>query len=79
VVGGGLAGLAAARLLADSFCPRDDHGVLLLEAAPSLGGRVQHVSGLAPWPVEELGLMASRASVMFLSYYNAYVPHVICM
>ncbi|KAG0575463.1 hypothetical protein M758_5G006600 [Ceratodon purpureus] len=61
VVGGGLAGLAAARLLhdhyhADADADADAHAhkaqVLLLEAAPTLGGRIQHVTGLAPWPVE---------------------------
>jgi monoamine oxidase len=55
VVGGGLAGLAAARLLHDHYPhPHHAHGnqVLLLEASAHLGGRVQHVTGLAPWPVE---------------------------
>jgi monoamine oxidase len=55
VVGGGLAGLAAARLLHDHYSAPDAHSpaaVLLLEAAASLGGRIQHVTGLAPWPVE---------------------------
>lgn len=52
VVGGGLAGLAAARMLADFYGLKDEHAVLLLEAATSLGGRIKHITGLAPWPVE---------------------------
>lgn len=28
--------------------------VVVLEAASSLGGRVKHVTGIAPWPVEVL-------------------------
>ncbi|KAJ7559120.1 hypothetical protein O6H91_04G070700 [Diphasiastrum complanatum] len=49
VVGGGLAGLAAARALSSHPTLFD---VVILEAAPALGGRVKHINGIAPWPVE---------------------------
>lgn len=50
VVGGGLAGLAAARMLSDYRRGLED--VVVLEADSSLGGRIKHITGLAPWPVE---------------------------
>jgi len=50
VVGGGLAGLAAARML--SGYRRGLEDVVVLEADSSLGGRIKHITGLAPWPVE---------------------------
>jgi cation diffusion facilitator CzcD-associated flavoprotein CzcO len=49
VVGGGLAGLAAARMLSGY---RGLEDVVVLEADSSLGGRIKHITGLAPWPVE---------------------------
>lgn len=52
VVGGGLAGLAAARMLADHYSLTDTQAVLILEAGTSLGGRIKHITGLVPWPVE---------------------------
>lgn len=51
VVGGGLAGLSAAEVLSSSTIFRKED-VVVLEASSSLGGRIQSVSGLAPWPVE---------------------------
>jgi len=51
VIGGGLAGLAAASTLAKHY---GADAVVVLEAASSLGGRVKHVTGIAPWPVEVL-------------------------
>lgn len=51
VIGGGLAGLAAASMLAKHY---GADAVVVLEAASSLGGRVKHVTGIAPWPVEVL-------------------------
>lgn len=49
VVGGGLAGLSAARLLSSH---PDFSDVVVLEAGASLGGRIKQISGLVPWPVE---------------------------
>ncbi|CAM6085853.1 unnamed protein product [Calypogeia fissa] len=49
VVGGGLAGISAARLLSSRF---GKENVVILEAASCLGGRIRNVHGLAPWPVE---------------------------
>ena len=48
IVGGGVAGLGAARSL-------QHHGVTdvcIVEARDALGGRVQQVHGVAPWPLE---------------------------
>ncbi|DBA73197.1 TPA: hypothetical protein ACH3X1_011273 [Trebouxia sp. C0004] len=47
VVGAGLAGLYAAKLLQPQF-----KDVLVLEATNRPGGRVRQVAGAAPWPVE---------------------------
>lgn len=47
VVGGGIAGLAAARALAATH-----PDVTLLEASARLGGRVKSVTGIVPWAVE---------------------------
>ncbi|KAL0045848.1 hypothetical protein WJX82_006614 [Trebouxia sp. C0006] len=47
VVGAGLAGLYAAKLLQPHF-----KDVLVLEATDRPGGRVRQVAGAAPWPVE---------------------------
>ncbi|KAL2608486.1 hypothetical protein R1flu_027059 [Riccia fluitans] len=51
VVGAGLAGLSAAEVLSSQSDFRVD-SVVVLEAASELGGRIQNVAGLAPWPVE---------------------------
>jgi len=68
VVGGGLAGLAATRMLSDFYGLHDDHAVLLLEAATSLGGRIKHITGLAPWPVEVLAVLLPHLLSGFPSY-----------
>ena len=52
VIGGGVAGLAAAGALAAAFSKDQNKTVLLLEARDELGGRVRQLRGLAPWPVE---------------------------
>jgi protoporphyrinogen oxidase len=54
VIGGGVAGLAAAGALASSssLSSKDRKTILLLEARDELGGRVRQLHGLAPWPVE---------------------------
>lgn len=59
VVGGGIAGLAAATALAE----RGVH-VTLLEAGPRLGGRVQS------WPVDGQRTMSRGFHAFFRQYYN---------
>ena len=48
VVGGGLAGLSAARTLVEKGVT----SVCVVEANTALGGRVRQVHGVAPWPLE---------------------------
>lgn len=50
VIGGGLAGLSAARRLRLHYPDVED--VIVLEANSNIGGRVRNVKGLAPWPIE---------------------------
>lgn len=66
VIGGGLAGLAAASTLAKHY---GADAVVVLEAASSLGGRVKHVTGIAPWPVE----------VLLASSINKLSLHALCL
>lgn len=66
VIGGGLAGLAAASTLAKHY---GADAVVVLEAASSLGGRVKHVTGIAPWHVEVL----SSSIIMCFPCANIYV------
>ncbi|KAG2437442.1 hypothetical protein HXX76_006092 [Chlamydomonas incerta] len=47
VIGAGVAGLYAARLLKEKF-----PDVVVLEAQNRIGGRVKQVHGMAPWPIE---------------------------
>jgi monoamine oxidase len=47
IVGAGAAGLSAAGILLDEGIP-----VVLLEATDRIGGRVRHMDGFAPWPIE---------------------------
>lgn len=72
VVGGGLAGLAAARMLADHYSLTDTQAVLILEAGTSLGGRIKHITGLVPWPVEvgvECGVSLDFLSVTRFGWF----------
>lgn len=50
VIGAGLAGLSAARLLNKHYGKQA--GVVVLEARSTPGGRISNVQGLAPWPIE---------------------------
>ena len=59
VVGGGIAGLAAATILAE----RGVH-VTVVEAAPRLGGRV------AAWPLDDGRTMSRGFHAFFRQYYN---------
>lgn len=48
IIGGGVAGLSAARELLDNGCDN----ICLVEAQDRLGGRVKQVHGIAPWPLD---------------------------
>lgn len=63
VVGGGLAGISAARLLSSRF---GKENVVILEAASCLGGRIWSVDGLAPWPVEVSALQLNCALCLMM-------------
>ena len=59
VVGGGIAGLSAATILAERGVR-----VTLVEASPRLGGRV------AAWPLEDGRTMSRGFHAFFRQYYN---------
>lgn len=65
IVGGGVAGLSAARSL-------QQHGladVCVVDACDAVGGRVQQVHGVAPWPLE--------AGPEFVHGSNSQLVHIL--